>query len=163
MADLEDALSPTWSNVVDGQAALQDAVRRELEFTSPEGKAYRLNAKTATLLVRPRGWHLDEGHVLVDGEPISASLFDFGLYFFHNAAETLRRGSGPYFYLPKLEASEEARLWNDVFVAAQEALGIPQGSVRAAEVSARSHLDPVGRPAYQASRQEHFVSCRIFR
>ncbi len=122
MADLEDALSPTWANVVGGQAALQDAVRRELEFTSPEGKAYRLNEKTATLLVRPRGWHLPEAHVLVDGEPISASLFDFGLYFFHNAAESVRRGSGPYFYLPKLEASEEARLWNDVFNAAQDAL-----------------------------------------
>src|SRR5205085_3979778 len=96
MADLEDALSPTWANVVGGQAALQDAVRRELEFTSPEGKAYRLNEKTATLLVRPRGWHLPEAHVLVDGEPISASLFDFGLYFFHNAAESVSRGSGPY-------------------------------------------------------------------
>lgn len=131
MADLEDALSPTWANVVGGQAALQDAVRRELEFTLPEGKAYRLNAKTATLVVRPRGWHLPEAHVLVDGEPISASLFDFGLYFFHNAAEAIRRGSGPYFYLPKLEASEEARLWNDVFVAAQDALDIPQGTIRA--------------------------------
>jgi len=131
MADLEDALSPTWANVVGGQAALQDAVRRELAFTSPEGKAYRLNDRIATLLVRPRGWHLTEAHVLVDGEPMSASLFDFGLYFFHNAAEAVRRGSGPYFYLPKLEASEEARLWNDVFVAAQDALGIPQGTIRA--------------------------------
>ncbi len=131
MADLEDALSPTWANVVGGQAALQDAVRRELAFTSPEGKAYRLNEKTATLLVRPRGWHLIESHVEVDGEPISASLFDFGLYFFHNAAELLRRGSGPYFYLPKLEASEEARLWNDVFNAAQDGIDIPRGTVRA--------------------------------
>jgi malate synthase len=131
MADLEDALSPTWANVVGGQAALQDAVRRELEFTSPEGKAYRLNATIATLLVRPRGWHLDEAHVTVDGEPISASLFDFGLYFFHNAAELVRRGSGPYFYLPKMEASEEAQLWNDVFVTAQEALAIPRGTIRA--------------------------------
>jgi malate synthase len=131
MADLEDALSPTWANVVGGQAALQDAVRRELEFTSPEGKAYRLNEKTATLLVRPRGWHLPENHVLIDGKPISASLFDFGLYFFHNAAESVRRGSGPYFYLPKMEASEEASLWNDVFVHAQEALGIPRGTIRA--------------------------------
>ena len=131
MADLEDALSPTWANVVGGQAALMDAVRRELRFVSPEGKAYRLNERIATLLVRPRGWHLAEAHVLVDGAPISASLFDFGLYFFHNAAESLRRGSGPYFYLPKLEASEEARLWNDVFVAAQDALGIPRGTIRA--------------------------------
>jgi malate synthase len=131
MADLEDALSPTWANVVGGQAALQDAVRRQLAFDSPEGKAYRLNEQIATLLVRPRGWHLTEAHVLVDGSPISASLFDFGLYFFHNAAEALRRGSGPYFYLPKLEASEEARLWNDVFTHAQQALGIPHGSVRA--------------------------------
>ncbi len=131
MADLEDALSPTWANVVGGQAALQDAVRRELEFTSPEGKAYRLNEKTATLLVRPRGWHLPEAHVHVDGAPISASLFDFGLYFFHNAAELVRRGSGPYFYLPKMEASEEARLWNDVFDAAQDALDIPRGTIRA--------------------------------
>ena len=105
MADLEDALSPTWANVVGGQAALQDAVRRELEFTSPEGKAYRLNDEIATLLVRPRGWHLDEAHVLVDGEPISASLFDFGLYFFHNAAELLRRGSGPVL-LPAQDGGE---------------------------------------------------------
>ena len=131
MADLEDALSPTWANIVGGQAALQDAVRRELEFTSPEGKAYRLNEKTATLLVRPRGWHLPEAHVEVDGAAISASLFDFGLYLFHNAAELRRRGSGPYFYLPKMEAAEEARLWNDVFNAAQDALGIPRGTIRA--------------------------------
>src|SRR5919107_1848012 len=112
-------------------AGPQEAVRRQLAFKSPEGKSYRLNEQIATLLVRPRGWHLHEAHVLVDGTPVSASLFDFGLYFFHNAAEALRRGSGPYFYLPKLEASEEARLWNDVFTAAQEALGIPHGSIRA--------------------------------
>ena len=131
MADLEDALSPTWANVVGGQAALIDAVRRELTFESPEGKAYRLNDTTATLLVRPRGWHLVESGVLVDGVPMSASLFDFGLYLFHNGAEALRRGSGPYLYLPKLESHTEARLWNDVFVHAQEALGIPRGSIRA--------------------------------
>ena len=131
MADLEDSLSPTWENVVGGQAALRAAVRRELTFDSPEGKAYRLNEKLATLVVRPRGWHLVERHVLVDGVPISASLFDFGLYFFHNAAELLARGSGPYFYLPKLEGRAEARLWNDVFLHAQEALGIPRGSIRA--------------------------------
>lgn len=131
MADLEDALSPTWPNVVIGQAALRDAARRELAFTSPEGKAYRLNDQIATLVVRPRGWHLQEAHVLVDGEPISASLFDAGLFLFHNAAELLRRGSGPYLYLPKLESHREARLWNDVFVAAQAALGVPRGSIRA--------------------------------
>jgi malate synthase len=131
MADLEDSLSPTWTNVVGGQAALRAAVRRELTFDSPDGKAYRLNNQLATLVVRPRGWHLVERHVLVDGIPISASLFDFGLYFFHNAAELLRRGTGPYFYLPKLEGRAEARLWNDVFVHAQEAVGIPRGSIRA--------------------------------
>src|SRR5262245_24859366 len=128
---LEDALSPTWANVVAGQLALRAAVRRELTFDSPEGKAYRLNDEIATLLVRPRGWHLVERHVLVDGHPVSASLFDFGLYFFHNAAEAVARGSGPYFYLPKLESHREARLWNEVFVQAQAALGIPRGSIRA--------------------------------
>jgi malate synthase len=131
MADFEDALSPTWANVVGGQAALVDAVRRRLAFDSPEGKSYRLNDTVATLLVRPRGWHLDEAHVLVDGEPISASLFDFGLYLFHNARELLERGTGPYFYLPKMESRLEARLWNEVFVAAQEGAGIPVGSIRA--------------------------------
>ena len=131
MADLEDSLSPTWANVVGGQSALKAAVRRELTFDSPDGKAYRLNDKLATLVVRPRGWHLIERHIMVDGVPISASLFDFGLYFFHNAAELLARGSGPYFYLPKLEGRAEARLWNEVFIHAQEALGIPRGSIRA--------------------------------
>jgi malate synthase len=131
MADLEDALSPTWANVVGGQAALIDAVRRELSFDSPEGKTYRLDDRTATLLVRPRGWHLVEAGLLVEGVPVSASLFDFGLFLFHNGAELLRRGSGPYLYLPKLENHAEARLWNDVFVQAQEALGIPRGSIRA--------------------------------
>jgi malate synthase len=131
MADLEDALSPTWPNVVGGQLALRDAVRRELAFENPDGKRYRLNDEIATLLVRPRGWHLEEAHVLVDGSPISASLFDAGLYLFHNAAERVARGTAPYFYLPKLESHLEARLWNDVFVDAQEALGIPGGSIRA--------------------------------
>jgi malate synthase len=131
MADFEDALSPTWSNVVGGQAALIDAVRRRLAFTSPEGKSYKLGDRLATLLVRPRGWHLDEAHVVVDGQPISASLFDFGLYFFHNARELLDRGSGPYFYLPKMESRFEARLWNEVFLAAQERRGIAAGSIRA--------------------------------
>src|SRR5690606_10453481 len=112
-------------------ANLQDAVRRTLTYTSPDGKEYRLADRTATLVVRPRGWHLAEKNVEVDGEPISASLFDFGLYFFHNAHELIARGSGPYFYLPKLENHLEARLWNDVFVFAQEALGIPRGTIRA--------------------------------
>jgi malate synthase len=131
MADFEDALSPTWRNVVEGQANLYDAIRRQVDFTSPEGKEYRLGERTATLVVRPRGWHLNERHVHVDGAPVSASLFDFGLYFFHNARELLERGSGPYFYLPKMESHREARLWNDVFVFAQEELGIPRGTIRA--------------------------------
>jgi malate synthase len=131
MADLEDALSPTWENIIGGQAALRDAVRRTLEFTSPEGKAYRLKDRLATLLVRPRGWHLDEAHVEIGGQPASGSLVDFGLYFFHNAREALARGTGPYFYLPKLESHLEARLWNDVFIFAQDALGVPRGSIRA--------------------------------
>jgi len=131
MADLEDALSPTWANVIGGQAALMDAVRGTLAFDSPDGKAYRVGDRPAQLVVRPRGWHLVESHVLVDGTPISASLFDAGLYLFHNAAERIARGSGPYLYLPKLESHHEARLWNEVFVHAQAALGVPRGSVRA--------------------------------
>jgi malate synthase len=131
MADFEDSLSPTWSNVVLGQANLVDAVRRRIDFVSPEGKAYRLNADISTLLVRPRGWHLNEKHVTVDGTPVSGSLFDFGLYMFHNARERLERGTGPYFYLPKMQSHREARLWNEVFLFAQDALGIPRGSIRA--------------------------------
>jgi malate synthase len=131
MADLEDALSPTWANVVGGQAALMDAVRGRLAFTAPDGRRYAVGASPAVLLVRPRGWHLDERHVRVDGEPMSASLFDAGLYLFHNAAERLARGTGPYLYLPKLQSHLEARLWNEVFLWAQDALGIPRGSVRA--------------------------------
>jgi malate synthase len=131
MADFEDSLSPTWSNVAGGQVNLHDAVRRTLRYTSPEGKEYRLPERPATLLVRPRGWHLVEKHAVVDGEPVSASLFDFGLYFFHNARELAMRGSGPYFYLPKLESHLEARLWNDVFNAASDAIGIPRGTIRA--------------------------------
>ena len=130
MADFEDALSPTWPNVVGGQVAISEAVRRTLSVETPD-KAYRLDDRTATLLVRPRGWHLDERHLQVDGEPMSASLFDAGLFLFHNAAETLARGSGPYVYLPKLESHLEARLWNDVFVHAQAAIGVPRGSIRA--------------------------------
>ena len=131
MADFEDSNSPTWANNVEGQINLRDAVRREIAFTSPEGKSYELNEDIATLMVRPRGWHLDEKHVLVDGAPVSASLFDFGLFLFHNAAAQLERDTGPYFYLPKLESHLEARLWNDVFVAAQDRLGIPRGTIRA--------------------------------
>ena len=131
MADFEDANSPTGRNVIDGQVNLRDAIRREIGFTGPEGKEYKLNEKTAVLLVRPRGWHLPEKHFEVDGEKISGSLYDFGLYMFHNAAELIKRGSGPYFYLPKIESHLEARLWNDVFVFTQDYLGIPHGSIRA--------------------------------
>ncbi|TAK02671.1 MAG: malate synthase A [Chloroflexota bacterium] len=131
MADLEDALSPTWANVVGGQAAIAAAVRGGLAYDAPDGRAYRVGERPAVLLVRPRGWHLDERHLLVDGSPMSASLFDAGLYLFHNAAERLARGTGPYLYLPKLQSHLEARLWNEVFVWAQDALGVPRGSVRA--------------------------------
>jgi malate synthase len=130
MADFEDANSPTWDNVVQGQVNLRDAVRREIELTTAD-KEYRLNETTATLLVRPRGWHLPERHVTRNGEPVPASLFDFGLHFFHNAEELVSRGSGPYFYLPKLENHKEARLWNEVFTRAQKLLGVPHGTIRA--------------------------------
>jgi malate synthase len=118
MADFEDANTPRWDNNIQGHINLRDAIRRRIDYVSPEGKAYRLGEKTATLFVRPRGWHLPEKHVLVDGAPMSGGIFDFALYFFHNAKELLARGSGPYFYLPKLESHLEARLWNDVFVMA---------------------------------------------
>ncbi|HMK23034.1 MAG TPA: malate synthase A, partial [Terriglobales bacterium] len=131
MADFEDSNAPTWQNNLEGQANLVDAVRRTISYLSPEGKSYRLNDTVATLLVRPRGWHLNERHFQVDGAPVSASLFDFGLYFFHNAKELMRRGTGPYFYLPKMESHLEARLWNDVFNLAQDTLGIPRGTIRA--------------------------------
>jgi malate synthase len=131
MADFEDSLSPTWANVVGGQSALHSAVRGTLAFTSPEGKDYRLGDRVAQLLVRPRGWHLPERHVTVGGEPISASLCDFGLYAFHNAAERRRRGSGTYLYVPKLQSHLEARLWNDVFEHAEDALGLPRSMIRA--------------------------------
>ena len=131
MADFEDANSPTWENVIEGQINMRDAIRRTITFTSPEGKKYALKDKTATIVTRPRGWHLEEKHVLLGGRRVPASLFDWGLYFFHNARELLARGSGPYFYLPKMESHLEARLWNDVFIHAQDALGIPRGSVRA--------------------------------
>jgi malate synthase len=131
MADFEDANTPTWHNMVDGHINLRDAIRRTIEFRSPEGKAYQLKDQVAVLFVRPRGWHLVEKHVLVDGKPVAGGLFDFGLYLFHNAKELLSRGSGPYFYLPKMESHLEARLWNDVFNLAQDEIGIPRGSIRA--------------------------------
>jgi malate synthase len=132
MADFEDANSPTWDNMVSGQINLRDAINRTIEFRDAKtGKTYKLNEKTAVLIARPRGWHLLEEHVLVDDRPVSASLFDFGLYFFHNARKLLEQGSGPYFYLPKLENRHEAALWNQVFVAAQEALGLKVGTIKA--------------------------------
>ncbi len=132
MADFEDSCSPTWENVVRGQGHLMDAVAGTISYVQPEtGKTYRLDRKTAVLMVRPRGLHLDEAHVRFEGSPVPASLLDFGLFFFHNAHNLLARGAGPYFYLPKLESHLEARLWNDVFVRAQSALGIPQGTIKA--------------------------------
>jgi len=131
MADFEDANSPSWENCVQGQINLRDAIRRTISFKNPEGREYKLNDTVATLLVRPRGWHLPEKHVLLGGNPISGSLFDFGLYFFHNAEALLERGSGPYFYVPKLESHLEARLWNEVFSFAEEYLEVPIGTIRA--------------------------------
>src|SRR5919201_3316215 len=131
MAEFEDANSPTWQNMVEGQINLRDAIRRTISFQNPEGKYYRLQDDLAVLLVRPRGWHLDEKHLMIDDRPVSGALFDFGLFFFHNAHELVRRGTGPYFYLPKLESHLEARIWNDVFNLAQDELGIPRGTIRA--------------------------------
>ncbi|MBR9979952.1 MAG: malate synthase, partial [Desulfatitalea sp.] len=130
MADFEDSHAPTWQGTIDGQINLMEAVRGTIELTTPEGKHYRLNERTAVLLVRPRGWHLDEKHVRVAGEPVAGALFDFALFFYHNAKTQLARGTGPYFYLPKLESHLEARLWNDIFVHAQEALGLPVGTIK---------------------------------
>ncbi len=131
MADFEDSNSPTWGNTVGGQINLRDAISGTISYTSPEGKLYRPDAKTAVLMVRPRGWHLLEKHVTCGGQLVSGSLFDFGLYFFHNAKALLAKGTGPYFYLPKMQSHLEARLWNDVFVFAQDYVGVPQGSIRA--------------------------------
>jgi malate synthase len=132
MADFEDANTPTWDNLIEGHANLGEAVRRTITFDDPQtGRYYSLNGKTAVLFVRPRGWHLPEQHVLVDGEPMSGALFDFALFFFHNAKELVARGTGPYFYLPKLESHFEARLWNSVFLHAQARLGLPKGTIRA--------------------------------
>ncbi len=131
MADFEDSNSPTWDNNISGQINLRDAIRGDISYASPEGKQYSLNPKTAVLLVRPRGWHLEERHVTIQGSQMSGSLMDFGLYFFHNVETLIAKGTAPYFYLPKLQSHLEARLWNDVFVFAQEYLGIPQGTIRA--------------------------------
>ena len=131
MADFEDANTPTWENLVSGQANLIDAIERKISFASPDGKQYRLNEDLATLVVRPRGWHLPEKHLVVGGKPAVGALMDFGLYFFHNAKRLLDRGTGPYFYLPKTESYLEARLWNDVFNFAQDELGIPRGTIKA--------------------------------
>src|ERR1700736_1394225 len=131
MADFEDANAPSWRNMVEGQINLRDAIRGTINFINPEGKKYKLNEQVAVLMPRPRGWHLVEKHVLIDGEPVAGGFFDFGLFFYHNARELIARGSGPYFYLPKMESHLEARLWNDVFRLAQEELGIPYGTIRA--------------------------------
>ncbi len=131
MADCEDSLCPTWSNVIQGQANLMEAVRGTLTYTSPDGKAYRLNESAAVLVLRPRGWHLPEKHWMRGGNPIPAALVDFGLYLFHNASELLSRGSGPYFYLPKLESHLEARLWAQVFEYSERLLGLPRGCIKA--------------------------------
>src|SRR5712691_10332145 len=131
MADFEDSLSPTWEGTIQGQINLRDAINRTINYTAPEGKQYALQEQIATLLVRPRGWHVPEKHVLIDGKQVSGGLFDFGLYFFHNVKALLEHGTGPYFYVPKLENHLEARLWNDSFVLAQQELGIPQGTIKA--------------------------------
>lgn len=131
LADMEDSSTPSWGNVIRGQINLIDALERRIDFTSPEGKEYRLGESLPTIVVRPRGWHLPEKHLLIDNKPIAGGLVDFGLYFFHNARRLIAQGSGPYFYLPKIENHLEARLWNDIFVLAQDLLGIPQGTIRA--------------------------------
>ena len=132
MADFEDSNAPSWRNQVEGQANLADAVRRSISFEDPRsGKKYALKSNPAVLFVRPRGWHLPESHFVVDGRPIPGALFDFGMYFYHNARELVSRGTGPYFYLPKMQSHLEARLWNEVFLDAQHSLGIPSGTIKA--------------------------------
>ena len=131
MADFEDSHSPTWEGTIQGHINLRDAIDGTITFTAPNGKFYKLKDETAVILVRPRGWHLPEKHVLVDGEQISGGIMDFGLYFFHNHARLKANGTGPYFYLPKMENHLEARLWNDIFVAAEDSLGVPQGTIKA--------------------------------
>ena len=168
MGDFEDACSPTWKNVIDGQRNVADAVRRRISLDTPE-KSYRLNDEIATLVIRPRGWHLVERHVLVDGQPISASLFDFGLTVFRNAREQLERGTGPYFYLPKLESHLEAGLWNRAFELAEQELGLPHASIRATvlieTVLAAFEMDEIlyelreRSPALNAGRWDYIFSC----
>ncbi len=168
MADFEDANSPTWRNVVEGQANLVDAVEGTLAFDSPEGREYRLNEERATLIVRPRGWHLPEKHVAIEGEPVSASLFDFGLFVFHNAERLLERGSGPYLYLPKLESHLEARLWRDAFRIAEDTLGLDRGTIKATvlieTVLAAFEMDEIlwelrdHSPALNAGRWDYIFS-----
>ncbi|MES2520257.1 MAG: malate synthase A, partial [Bacteroidota bacterium] len=131
MADFEDANTPSWHNLMDGQINLRDAIRKQIDFTADNGKQYALKENIAVLKVRPRGWHMEENHILIDGEPISASIFDFGLYFFHNAWELVKRGSGPYFYLPKMESHLEAKLWNEIFISAQETIEMPRATIKA--------------------------------
>jgi malate synthase len=147
MADFEDANAPTWTNCIEGQLNLRDANLRRIDYRSPEGKVYELGPNPAVLFVRPRGWHMVEKHFLVAGAPISASLFDLGLYFFHNFRTLLKRNTAPYFYLPKLESYQEARLWNDVFVFAQEYAGLPKGTIRATvlieTISASFEMDEI--------------------
>ena len=147
MADFEDSNAPTWSNCLEGQRNLRDANLRTIEFKSPEGKLYKLGRNPAVLFVRPRGWHMVEKHFTINGSPISASLFDFGLYFFHNFRTLLDRNTAPYFYLPKMESYHEARLWNDVFIHAQEYVGIPEGTIRATvlieTISAAFEMDEI--------------------
>lgn len=174
MADCEDAQSPGWVNQVQGQQNLSDAVRRQIEFANPDGKEYRLREDIATLLVRPRGWHLPEKYVEVDGEVMSGSLFDFGLYLFHNAHESLRQGFGPYFYLPKLESYQEARLWNDVFTFAEERLGLTPGTIKATvlieTIHASHQMDEIifelkeHLAGLNAGRWDYIFSCiKVFR
>ena len=146
MADFEDSNTPTWTNQIEGQINLRDAIRRSISFTNEAGKSYSLNEKTAVLIVRPRGWHLNEKHMLVDGAPVSGGIFDFGLYFFHNAKELIKRHSGPYFYIPKMESHLEARLWNDIFCMAQDDLGILRDDEIAQQAAEALHADVlVGR------------------
>ena len=130
MTDFEDSQSPTWKETIQGQINIRDAIRRKISYTSPEGKKYSLNEKIATLIVRPRGWHLAEKHVKIDGVAVSASIFDFALFFYHNSKRLVENGSGPYLYLPKLESYQEAKLWNDIFASAEEKLGIKHGTIK---------------------------------
>jgi malate synthase len=160
MADFEDANTPSWDNNIQGHLNLRDAIRRQIDFVTPEGKAYKLQEKTATLFVRPRGWHLPEKHVTIDGKPISGGIFDFALYFFHNAKALIARGNGPYFYLPKLESHREARLWNDVFVAAEHDLGVERGTIKATVLIETILAAAAGTTSSRASRNS--VTVAIF-